>query len=163
MYPPLLSKRKKLTETFCPSIFLVTLFGLLNLLGELPSGGWSLLLTFLLVVPVYTLTPRFILRIRELYARNVQGTRGEGIDTGFGWSNGDSGIIETEMAFAHLPNEGLEDDALGTGGNGMDTGFGLSSSGRGTIGMATICPDVERNERLEVIEMSRATGTTRPG
>lgn len=35
-------------------------------------------------VPLYTLTPRFILSIRELHARDVQGRRGEGIDSGFG-------------------------------------------------------------------------------
>ena len=158
MYPLLLSRRKKLTKTFSPS---VSLLGLLNLLGELPPGGLSLLLAFILNVPVYTLIPRFVLNIREVYARDIQGTRGEGIDTRFGLSTNGIGVIGTEIAFAPFPNEGLEDDVLGTGSNRMDTGFGLSSSGRGTTEMATMCADVERNERLEVVEVSRATGTTR--
>ena len=149
-------KNEKLTKTFCPSIFSITLLGLLNLLGELPTGGWSLLFPFLFYAPVYTLTPRFILKIRELYAHKAQDTRGEEIDNGFGLSTVGSGVIETEIAFADLPNEGFEDDVLGTGW------FGLSSSGRGTIETAAMCADVERNERLEVVEVSRATGTTRP-
>ncbi|KAN0092668.1 hypothetical protein V8E55_003452 [Tylopilus felleus] len=133
------------------AIFSSTFIGLLDLLGKLPTKGWSVLLILIIYsVPVYTLAPRFILNIRELCARNVQGTRGEGIDTGFGLSTGSSG---TEMAFADLPNEGFEDDVLGTGGNGMDTGFGLSSSGRGTIEMGTMCADVERSERLEGVEV----------
>ncbi|KAN0092674.1 hypothetical protein V8E55_003458 [Tylopilus felleus] len=142
--------------------FVVSLLGLLNLFGELPLlGGWLFLWVFILNAPVYTLIPRFILNIREVYARDIQGTRGEGIDTRFGLSTNGSGVIGTEIAFAHFPNEGLEDDILGTGSNRMDTGFGLSSSGRGTTEMATMCADVERNERLEVVEVSRATGTTR--
>ena len=38
------------------------------------------------VVPLYTLTPQFSLSIRVLYARDVQGRRGEGIDKGFSLS-----------------------------------------------------------------------------
>ena len=115
-------KNEKLTKTFCPSIFSITLLGLLNLLGELPTGGWSLLFPFLFYAPVYTLTPRFILKIRELYAHKAQDTRGEEIDNGFGLSTVGSGVIGTEIAFADLPDEGFEDDVLGTGGNRMDTG-----------------------------------------
>lgn len=55
-------------------------------------------------VPIYTLTPRFILSVRELYARDVRGRR-EGIDTGFGLSI--SGA--TTMEFADGQRESSED------------------------------------------------------
>lgn len=42
--------------------------------------------TILEYVPLYILTPRFILSIWELYANDIQGRRGERIDTGFGLS-----------------------------------------------------------------------------
>ena len=52
-------------------------------------------------VPMFTLSPRFILSIRELYARDVQGRRGEGIDTGFGLSSvrgaGNSAIVFADV------------------------------------------------------------------
>lgn len=51
-----------------------------------------------------SLTPRFIISVRELYAHDVQGTRGE-IDTGFGLSF--SGRAGETMAFADVEwNEG---------------------------------------------------------
>ncbi|KAF8135141.1 hypothetical protein EV363DRAFT_1160330 [Boletus edulis] len=42
---------------------------------------------------MYTLIPRFVLSLRELYARDVR--RGSGIDTGFGLSlsSSDAGIV----------------------------------------------------------------------
>lgn len=107
-------------------------------------------------VPMYTLTPRFILSIRELYARDVQGRRGEGIDNGFGLLSTDRGAVGTAMVFADVePNEELEDDVQGRHGGWIDTGTGpgLSSSGRGTVGPAIALADVERNEGLENVEV----------
>ena len=67
------------------------------------------LLNILEVVPLFTLTPRFIISIRELYARDVQCRRGEGIDTGFGLTSG-RGAVEAEVVFAGAgQNEGTED------------------------------------------------------
>ena len=67
------------------------------------------LLNILEVVPLYTLTPRFIISIRELYARDVQCRRGEGIDTGFGLISS-CGAVETTMVFAGAgQNESPED------------------------------------------------------
>ena len=49
--------------------------------------GWQMILLCILeVVSLYALTPRFILSIRVLYARSVQGRRGEGIGNGSGLS-----------------------------------------------------------------------------
>lgn len=58
-------------------------------------------------VPLFTLTPRFIISIRELYARDVQGRRGGGIDTGFGLSLSSRSVGGTEIVFAGVEqNEG---------------------------------------------------------
>jgi hypothetical protein len=106
-------------------------------------------------VPMYALTPRLILNIRELYARDVQGRRGEGIDTGFGLLSTRGGADGTTMVFANVePNEGLEDDARGRCGDGIDTGagLGLSSSGHRAVGPAIELTDVEPYEGLENIE-----------
>lgn len=74
-------------------------------------------------LPMYILTPRFILSIRELYARDIQERRGEGIDTGFGLSSG-CGAVRTAIVFADVElNERLEDDVQGRRGDGFDTGF----------------------------------------
>ncbi|KAF8135142.1 hypothetical protein EV363DRAFT_1396592 [Boletus edulis] len=82
------------------SFFAVFLFNLINVLsvaGTAPTGGQTILLVILEYVPIYTLTPRFILSIREMYARDVRG-RHEGIDTGFGLSFSNSEVAT--MAFA---------------------------------------------------------------
>ncbi|KAF8552125.1 hypothetical protein OG21DRAFT_1486466 [Imleria badia] len=99
------------------------------------GGGWQGYLLYILAyVPMYTLTPRFILSIRELYARDVRGRGGEGIDTGFGLLSAGRGA---DMVFADIElNEGLEEDVQGGRGDGNDTGTGLGSSSfsRGSIG-----------------------------
>ena len=92
---------------------------------------------------MYTLTPRFILSIRELYARDVQGRRGEGIDTAFGLLSTDRGAAGTAMLFADVePNEGLEE---------IDTGIGL------VIPLA----DVEGLENVEEVPRN-SVGATWP-
>ena len=57
----------------------------------LPMHGWQLmLLNAVQYVPLFSLIPRFIISLRELYARDVEGRRsgaGGGIDTGFGLSS----------------------------------------------------------------------------
>ncbi|KAI9459538.1 hypothetical protein HD554DRAFT_1616316 [Boletus coccyginus] len=111
--------------------FMYNLITLLNTLGISATVGWQLLI-ILQYVPMYILTPRFMLSIRELYARDVQGRRGEGIDTGFGLLSSSRG---TAIMFADVePSKGLEDDVQGRVGDGIDGGFGLSPSGRATVG-----------------------------
>ena len=77
-----------LLPTFLHSILLFSIFDVLGLLGNF-SAGWQADLFFILgYVPVYTLSPRFILSIRDLYARDVRGKHDSEIDTGFGLSSG---------------------------------------------------------------------------
>lgn len=67
------------------------------------------LLLILEYVPMFTLTPRFIVSIRELYARDVQDRRGGGIDTGFGLSFSGRGAVGTGNAITDVEqNEGSE-------------------------------------------------------
>jgi len=66
-------------------VFVLSLMNVLSVSGKLRSDEWQwMLLFFLGYVPLYTLVPRFIVSIREMYARDVQGRCGGGIDTGFG-------------------------------------------------------------------------------
>ena len=66
-----------------------------------------MVLTVMRYVPIFTLTPRFIMSLRELYARDVQGRRGGGIDTGFGLSSSSCGAGRMAVMIADL--ERLED------------------------------------------------------
>ncbi|KAG9310095.1 hypothetical protein JVU11DRAFT_9706 [Chiua virens] len=86
--------------------FLVTLlYTLLNLLGLMnliPLGWTTQVLMAVANIPLYTLTPRFVLNVRELYACDVEGHGGRDIDTGFGLSTerGVGGSPIGTMAFA---------------------------------------------------------------
>lgn len=95
--------------TFIYSVFLFTLINTLLLMRSGPPPGWQALY-IVQYVPIYTLTPRFILGIRELYARDVRSRRGSGIDTGFGLplSGGGDGNTATEFADPRQNDEGLE-------------------------------------------------------
>ncbi|KAF8549553.1 hypothetical protein OG21DRAFT_1525741 [Imleria badia] len=91
----------------------VSLFSIMNAVNAskiaLPGGWGMVLLLALQSVPMYTLAPRFILGIREMYARDVQGRRGEGIDTGFGLSLAGGGAVGMELGFLDAEeNEGSE-------------------------------------------------------
>ncbi|KAG8219165.1 hypothetical protein J3R82DRAFT_4934 [Butyriboletus roseoflavus] len=138
-------------------IFLYNFVVLFNYSGGVWQGYMLYILAY---VPMYTLTPRFILSIRELYARDVQGRRGEGIDTGFGLLSSGRGAVGTAMVFADVePNERLEDDVRGDGG---DTRFGLSSSSRGAVGPAIALADVGPSEGLENVEVPGDVRATWP-
>ncbi|KAG9316930.1 hypothetical protein JVU11DRAFT_3011 [Chiua virens] len=108
------------------AIFLLNSISLLTDWGSIPSDTWqSTLRSIVENVPAYTLAPRFIISIRELYARDVQGRRGGGIDTGFGMStlsgNGaaDASILFAENGVAETveaddgQNEGSENSGQG--------------------------------------------------
>ena len=84
------------------------LFALINLLGfsVIPSEGWPMILALILeFVPMFTLSSRFILSIRELHADDVQARRGSGIDTGFGLSVSGHGAVETVPVFADVEQD----------------------------------------------------------
>ena len=55
--------------------------------GNFAPVGWQIIFVgFVEAVPIATMVPRFVLNVRELYGRNVRGERGNGIDSGFGFS-----------------------------------------------------------------------------
>lgn len=65
----------------------ILLYALMNVLGNMGTiaPGWQLVLaTAIQQIPPFTLIPRFILDLRELYARDLQVRRGSHIDTAFG-------------------------------------------------------------------------------
>lgn len=79
--------------------------------GNFSLVGWQIIFVgFIETVPIATMTPRFVLNVRELYARNVRGKRGNGIDSGFGLSTlTGHGSSRSMMVFADSGrNEGLE-------------------------------------------------------
>ena len=87
------------------------LFGLVNLQNHVISlanqSWWYSVLSVASCVPVFTLTPRFILSVRALYARD-QGNRGTstcGIDSAFGLSSTVSNLGGIAFADAWLEDE----------------------------------------------------------
>lgn len=100
-----------LTMIFHHSVLLFNLINVLSVSGTVPAGGWGVIVLVISeYVPIYTLTPRFILNMRELYAHDMQGRRGEGIDTGFGFSLSSRDAGGMPMVFADVgENHGLED------------------------------------------------------
>ena len=53
-------------------------------------------------VPMFTLSSRYILSIREMHAGDMQGRRGSGIDTGLGLSISGRSAVETVLVFADV-------------------------------------------------------------
>jgi len=93
--------------TFRHSTFSFSLISVLAASGKLPAGGWQVIPLYILeVVPIYTLTPRFIMGLRKVYARDVQGRRGSRIDTAFGLSSSDRGVDGTTVVFADIERNG---------------------------------------------------------
>jgi len=95
--------------------------------GSLVQGLGILLPALFADVLLYTVTPRFVINVRELYALDSQGRLGGGVDTGFGLtSQGGRGVgtLATigSIAFADGNGTGgLEDGeeiALAEGGDG---------------------------------------------
>ena len=91
-------------------LFAITelLFGVLE---EIELGLWQASLLFILgYVSLYTLSPRFVLSIRELYAHDAR--RGNEVDTGFGLSSRcDAGV--STIAFADVePGHDEELDSI---------------------------------------------------
>ena len=63
-------------------------------------------------VPAFTLTPRLLLSLRKLYARDLQGRCGSDIDTAFGFtSTSGYGTSESGIVFA----EGVQNEGEGQG------------------------------------------------
>ena len=70
------------------STFLYCVVNMLGHLGNIPQGWPTYLLMIAANVPLYTLTPRFVMNVRELYMLDMQGRCGDDIDSGFGLLSG---------------------------------------------------------------------------
>lgn len=70
------------------STLFYSLVNMLGILGIIPLGWVTQVLMAATNVPLYTLTPRFVMNVRELYALDSEGLRDRDIDTGFGLSSG---------------------------------------------------------------------------
>ena len=97
------------------SSLLNTLLNLLGSLGVIPQGWLSQVLVIVALVPLYTLTPHFVVNVRELYVLDTQGRVNRDIDTGFGLSSGVGhgvGVSTTigTIAFAEAGESGGSDD-----------------------------------------------------
>ena len=70
-------------------------------------------------VPLFTLVPRFVVSTREMYACDVQGIGGGGIDTGFGLSSSGRDAGGTTIIFADVGQdedfEDVEETSMGVG------------------------------------------------
>lgn len=75
---------RPLTEPTVNSILTYTLLNTLVVAAHIPMSGWWLLLIIVQFIPTFTLVPRFILSLRQLYAHDLNGGRGSEIDTAFG-------------------------------------------------------------------------------
>ena len=77
---------------------------------SLSVDEWWMVLLVAQVAPMFTLVPRFILNLRELYAHDLQGRRGSNIDTAFGLTSASShGPVASVIMFAEDgQNEGEE-------------------------------------------------------
>ena len=89
------------------------LYGLVNMLatiGDLQKGWTGELFSVMAVVSGIILVPRFILNLRELYARDLESGHGGDIDTAFGLKSvGSRGVVASAIVFAPGgQNEGLE-------------------------------------------------------
>ena len=84
------------------SFLAFSLFNVMANAGINTADGWLTILTSALQqIPPFTLVPRFILSLRELYARDLPGRRGGGIDTAFGLRSGSVyGAAEGVILFA---------------------------------------------------------------
>lgn len=104
----------------------MNLFGMLLALGNIPVGWASQILDICTIVPLFTLTPRFVMNIRELHAFDTEGRWRGDIYTGFGLSSrgrsvGASTTIGT-IAFAQEGEiEGVESEGeIAVAENGVE-------------------------------------------
>ena len=108
---PMLGNKPITDRTIHYSVFMFSLINVLAAIGTLPAGESQLIaIAILQYVPIFTQVPRFIMGIRELHARDVQGRRGGGIDTGFGLSSSIRGAGGMAIVFVDAGQiSGLED------------------------------------------------------
>ena len=87
-------------------------YPLINLListGDFPTNGWwQVLIGVVQYIAPFTLVPRFVLSLRELYARDLKGRVGGDIDTAFGLTSesGRGAALSAIKFAASAQNEG---------------------------------------------------------
>lgn len=106
----------------------------MDLLGYFPNTSsyesrWAILCGTIQFVPTFTLTPRLILSLRELYARDLRGRCGGEIDTAFGLTStcGHSAAASVVM----FANGERQDDVLEHGEEIEMEGREIQGSGSG--------------------------------
>ncbi|KAF8126724.1 hypothetical protein EV363DRAFT_1173824, partial [Boletus edulis] len=110
-------------------VYVPPLINLLGVLGTLPGGWGGPALVVVATVPLFTLTPRFVMNIRELYVRDAQGRWDRDIDTGFGLSNGAGGGVGVSTTIGTIAfAEGI---ATGESEDGQETAT-VEESGEGS-------------------------------
>lgn len=73
-------------------------------------GVLGMVMEMLSSIALFTLSPRFILSVRELYIRDAQRQRqtNSGVDTGFGLS----GLSRSIISFANREGDTLQESAV---------------------------------------------------
>lgn len=56
--------------------------------------------SMMMYVPAFTLTPRLVLSLRHLYARDLRSRHGSDIDTAFGLTSSGHAAVVSEIVFA---------------------------------------------------------------
>ena len=88
------------------SVLVSALLNMLAYAGSIPGHGWQETLNVLpQSTPSFTLVPRFILGLRELYARDLQRCE---IDTAFGFGSGFGHGAVSAIMFADGQLGGVE-------------------------------------------------------
>ena len=79
----------------------VLVFSIISLLTNTTTAAPNAWFLFLSSIPPFTLVPRFVLNLREIYARDVHVGRGSNMDTAFGFGTGfEQGAIRSAIVFA---------------------------------------------------------------
>ena len=96
---------------------------------------WEVVLIAIVTyVPAFVLTPRFVLSLRDLYARDVQGRCGGDIDTAFGLTSSGRAPVTSEIVFADGGHNLVEEQ-----GEGQEEGQGEGQ-------------DREQDERIQTVD-----------
>ena len=83
------------------SILLFSLIGMLTVANMSWYYVWQVVLFGIAIyVPAFVLTPRLVLSLRELYARDLRRGCGSDIDTAFGLRSSSRATVGSQIAFA---------------------------------------------------------------
>ena len=106
---------------------------------------WQVVLVGILeFVPAFVLTPRLVLSLRELYARDLRGRCGSDIDSAFGLTSSGRGAVGSQIVFA----EGGQ-NVVGEPGEERD-----NEQGEGREERQGKWQDVEQGEWIQMVDRS---------